>query len=162
MVDFAFRFVWLSSLLVAPLTLSTACQSNNDTTATEGRNDGGTLDGALGGGDDAQTDHGGCANYLDCMAPTPHCKIVASDQSMNTCVECLDTSDCATTYICTDNACVLPPAECYQDADCQSAKPKCKTHSTDLTMNLCVECLVDADCATALICEDNLCEIDEG
>ncbi|NOY91680.1 MAG: hypothetical protein GXP55_10805 [Deltaproteobacteria bacterium] len=92
-----------------------------------------------------------CANTADCASVSglPACDTGASP---NTCVECLDDTNCGggtprcntTTQVC---------VECLVNADCGGSTSFCKPST-----NICVECLNNGDCGPGSMCSaSNTC-----
>ncbi|MGE0394679.1 MAG: carboxypeptidase-like regulatory domain-containing protein [Vicinamibacterales bacterium] len=79
-----------------------------------------------------------------CVAPTPFCHAATE-----TCVACLNNSQCLSGQVCTNNACVYP---CGQP--CTGATPVCNT-----VARRCVQCVTNNDCKTPpnTICASGRC-----
>lgn len=87
-----------------------------------------------------------CTSNDQCEFPTPVC-----DVPNTTCVECTDSTHCATGEVCNVaiNECV---PGCDDDGDCSNPLPVC-----DTTAGACTECVDDGDCASN-VCIANQCE----
>lgn len=94
----------------------------------------------------------GCATSADCVDPgRPTC-----DTATHACKACTSNSQCPANKACT--AAGRCETTCAADADCQVAgKSKCRATGT---LNLCSECVVNADCAgtpSKPVCKEGSC-----
>ena len=88
-----------------------------------------------------------CLDNTDCPQSQPHC------QNKTQCRECLFDNDCGSGYDCANYHCVKT---CSGDGDCAGTNtPRCKTSS-----GICVECLSSSDCNFGVCRSDNTCGSD--
>ncbi|HEY2516793.1 MAG TPA: hypothetical protein VGI39_38245 [Polyangiaceae bacterium] len=87
-----------------------------------------------------------CATDKDCPQSRPRCLPTGE------CRQCLGNSDCGgSTPVCQANLLVCI-AGCSSDANCKAPFPRC-----DIAHDICVPCLVSADCAPTQKCQNEVC-----
>lgn len=95
-----------------------------------------------------------CAINTDCAFPTPICNKLS-----NTCVGCLQTTDCPSGKYCDALSCTPIPA-CLQDMDCAPYPPyiHCGTDGSGGTDGRCQQCTLDSNCLYGMSCENGFCQ----
>jgi hypothetical protein len=96
-----------------------------------------------------------CTSDANCAANpmqmgNPHCDTVGLNNAMlpnDTCEECLTDAHCGANMACLNNNCV---ATCTTDAGCLAASPMTPVCNLAGMPPRCVQCLTDAQCATAV------------
>jgi hypothetical protein len=119
-----------------------------------------------------------CDAALDCTSTGDPCPPQVCDEGFDICADCTVDTDCDDGIGCTDDtcvagACVSTPndANCPDDGafcngtefcdgalDCTSTGDPCLPQLCDEGFDICVDCLVDADCDDGIGCTDDSCD----
>jgi hypothetical protein len=98
-----------------------------------------------------------CNNNTDCPSNDPIC-----NQSSRTCVQCIQTKDCALGYYCNNSTSIgqcVQISNCGADVNCASYSPYIKcTNQKNQIDGTCVQCLSDGNCMTGETCINSLCK----